>query len=831
MTWAEVVVNSPASRRTPTFTYDVVPGMAALPGHLVRVPFGQREEFGVVLELSDQPPLQPTRPIAAVLDPTPALTPHQLSLARWLADYYRAPLSECVQLMLPAGLQQEGVTLYRLAGVGHSEGALPASDLAVAELLRSIGGRASRDELRSRLRTRDQLRALDVALRHLLRRGVVVREFELSRPRVRPKLERVVRLAIGAAELESALAETSQRSRGQAAAIRWLLSQSQSAGRESNLVWPLRTFLDSAGGRSVAAALARRGLIAVATREVRRDPLAGRRIDASPAPALTAAQEALWQEVHGSLAAARPPVFLLHGVTASGKTEIYLRLLQEVLDRGRQAIVLVPEIALTPQTIQRFAGRFPGRVGVLHSALSPGEHYDEWRRIRDGEVDVVIGSRSAVFAPTARLGAVIVDEEHEWSYKQDNGPRYHARDVAAKLGELAGAAVVLGSATPDVQSYARAVAGRYHLLKLPERVAVLGKEVDGPTMIRDGVGMPPVEVVDLRDELKAGNKSIFSRALRAGIETALGREEQVILFLNRRGAATFVICRDCGLVLRCRRCDASLVYHSAEEDLVCHLCNYRRPIPDRCPKCWSVRIRYFGIGTQRVEEEAQREFPAARILRWDRDVVRTRRGHEDTLRRFQAHEADVLVGTQMIAKGLDLPLVTLVGVVSADTALHLPDFRAAERTFQILTQVAGRAGRGSRPGRAIIQTYTPDHYCIQAASRHDYDAFVAAELRFRREQGYPPYSQLARLLYAQPGPRRVEREATNLGKVLRDQVARLGLPGIDVLGPAPAYHQRLRGRYRWQLIVRGQPSSVGALLSAVDVPLGWSVDVDPVSLL
>jgi primosomal protein N' (replication factor Y) len=366
---------------------------------------------------------------------------------------------------------------------------------------------------------------------------------------------------------------------------------------------------------------------------------------------------------------------------------------------------------------------------------------------------------------------------------------------------------------------------------LPERVAVLEPAREAAAVLRVGSAMPQVEVVDLRAELKAGNRTIFSRALSSAVAEALGREEQVILFLNRRGASTFVMCRDCGLVLRCRRCDASLVYHSAEDDLVCHLCNSRVPTPDRCPKCLSTRVRYFGVGTQKVEDEARLAFPGARVIRWDRDVVRTRRDHEGALRRFQAHEADILVGTQMIAKGLDLPLVTVVGVVSADTALHLPDFRAVERTFQLLTQVAGRSGRGARAGRAFVQTYTPEHYCIQAASRHDYEAFAAEELRFRREQGYPPYGRLVRLLYAQPGPARVQREAGEMAHRLRGQAERLGLSGVTVLGPAPAYRQRMRGRYRWQVIVRGPSEAVSALVADVDLPVGWAIDVDPVTLL
>ena len=366
---------------------------------------------------------------------------------------------------------------------------------------------------------------------------------------------------------------------------------------------------------------------------------------------------------------------------------------------------MVPEIALTPQTIERFAARFPHRVAVLHSKLSLGEQFDEWQRIRDGEFDVVIGPRSAIFAPQPDLGLIVIDEEHEWTYKQqDKSPRYHARDVAIKLAELTGAVVILGSATPDVETFYHAQRGDYHLLQLPGRVTP-----------RDGSPLPQVEVVDLREELKAGNRSLFSRSLSQAMSQAVANEEQVILFLNRRGAATFIQCRSCGFVLRCRRCEVPLTYHLAEDILVCHQCNYHMPVPQACPRCTRRRIKFLGLGTQKLEQEAGQSFPQARLLRWDSDVTRGKHSHDEILGKFRAHQADILIGTQMIAKGLDLPLVTLVGVVSADTALNLPDFRAGERTFQLLTQVAGRAGRGTLGGRVIIQTYTPEHYAIQAA--------------------------------------------------------------------------------------------------------------------
>jgi primosomal protein N' (replication factor Y) len=618
--------------------------------------------------------------------------------------------------------------------------------------------------------------------------------------------------------------------------------------------------------------LAEKGLVRIEEREVRRDPLAGRVFPITQPPTFTSAQARAWQailqaideqrskgkgaEEQGSKGAFSPaplhpcpPAHLLHGVTGSGKTEIYLRTLAEMLQQGKQAIVLVPEIALTPQTIHRFASRFPGNVAVLHSKLSLGEQFDEWRRIREGQADVVIGSRSAIFAPLPRLGLIVLDEEHEWTYKQtDQAPRYHARDVALKLAELTGALVILGSATPDLGSYYRAERGDFRLLELPERIQVGRGE--GETR-RGGEGekehyptppftpspplpgtlaqLPPVEIVDLRAELRAGNRSIFSRALHAAMTVALAAHEQVILFLNRRGTATFIMCRDCGFVLKCQRCDAPLAYHEAEDDLVCHHCNWRTLVPDICPACWSRRIKFFGIGTQKVEEEVRKAFPGVRTQRWDRDVTGGKLAHEQILERFIRHQADVLIGTQMIAKGLDLPLVTLVGVVTADTALHMPDFRMGERTFQLLTQVAGRAGRSLLGGKVIIQTYTPEHYAIQAASHHDYATFYRQEIAFRREQGYPPFARLARLIYLHPNKEKAQKEAERFAQVLRQRVALLGLPEVRLIGPAPGYVSRLRGRYRWQIIVKAP--DVHPLLEGLPLPPGWSLDVDPVSLL
>ncbi|MFC1953796.1 primosomal protein N', partial [Chloroflexota bacterium] len=568
--------------------------------------------------------------------------------------------------------------------------------------------------------------------------------------------------------------------------------------------------------RSTVDALVRKGLIVLKQVNVRRDPLAARAINLSYPLTLTSAQEAAFQSIIGCFEQA--PVFLLYGVTGSGKTEVYLQALAEVVKSGKQGIVLVPEIALTPQTIERFASRFPGRVAVLHSQLSLGERFDEWQRIQNGQVDVVIGPRSAVFAPLPDLGLIVIDEEHEWTYKQtDKSPRYYARQVAIKLAEIVGAKVILGSATPDVESYYHAQKGDYHLLQLSERVTPW-----------ENAPLPKVEVVDLREELKSGNRSMFSRSLSETITRAVTGGEQVMLFLNRRGSASFVQCRDCGFVLACRRCEVPLTYHLTEDTLLCHQCNYRMKVPRICPQCQSRRIKFLGVGTQKLEQETGRSFPQARILRWDSDSTRGKNSHQEILDKFRNHQADILIGTQMITKGLDLPRVTLVGVVNADIALNLPDFRAGERTFQLLSQVAGRAGRGPLGGQVVIQTYSPENYAVQAAARHDYLLFFNREIDYRLQLNYPPFSRLVSLIYSHTNDVACQREAERMSRLLTEEIDSKGITGITIIGPAPAFVHRLRGRFRWQLVLRSPDPS--AFLSEIPFPQGWTIDIDPVGL-
>jgi primosomal protein N' (replication factor Y) len=561
--------------------------------------------------------------------------------------------------------------------------------------------------------------------------------------------------------------------------------------------------------------------------------------------------------------------FLLHGVTGSGKTEVYLAALDHAVASGKRGIVLVPEIALTPQTVRRFAERFPGQVAVLHSGLSQGELFDQWHGIRDGRYAVVVGSRSAIFAPQPDLGLIVIDEEHEWTYKQNEpAPRYHAREAAEELARLTGAVLLLGSATPDVVSYQKALWGTHRLIELKERVRPVRDAGGNVLSVHSSTVLPPVDVVDMREELKGGNRSIFSRSLQIGLHQALEKGEQAILFLNRRGSAGFLQCRDCGYVPQCSACAIALGYHRRLkpgdtpgpplkghsqrqlqqrrvagdiERLICHQCNRSRAPFERCPMCGGARLRPMGLGVEAVEEAAQELLPGVRTLRWDRDVTQGRHAHEQILAAFTEGKADVLVGTQMVAKGLDLPAVTIVGVISADIGLHIPDFRSAERTFQLLTQVAGRAGRagpaaepdprrGDRlsPGRVVVQTYTPDNYAIVAAAQHDYHAFFEEEVELRRSQAYPPVIRLARLVYSHTNADYGQQQAERMVKALRTDVSQRGLPGVEVVGPAPPHVPKWHGRFRWQITVRSPDPT--ELLRDVTLPEGWVLDIDPASI-
>ena len=821
--YLRIAVNIPSV--TGVFDYSLPPEMEGTVGvgQLVSVPFGRQTAQGVVLELIGQPSVAETKPILNVLDPLPVLTSPQLELAKQMAASSLNPLAAMIDLMLPAGLGQQADVLYTLSNPQHAV----KNQQSNATQSRLLGILKEKGSLRGRQIDR-HFNKVDwrKAAQTLVRSGVLTSQSILPPPTVRPKYVRKAQLAVPPELAEIALAglgKTAASLARRQSALRLLMCDPEAI----EVAW---VYAESGCNLADLQELAERGLIALQETEIWRDPL-GKIEDAeqekenSAAPlTLTPDQQRAWDTIQAALQSysQQPKPFLLHGVTGSGKTEIYLRAAAEVIRGGRQAVILVPEIAITPQMVRRFLRRFPGQVGLVHSRLSPGERYDTWRRARLGLLKVIIGPRSALFTPLPAVGLIVADECHDGSYYQSEPPIYHAVEAAKIYARLCGAVCILGSATPTIQQRYQSEIGESVRLELPKRIQFVNSTSGDP-------GLPPVSIVDMREELKSGRGGIFSQALVDGLEDVLKKGQQAILFLNRRGTATYVFCRDCGTVAKCPQCDTPLTYHTdGLSDLRCHRCGYSRKMPVVCPHCQSKQIRAYGLGSEKVEAEAGALFPSARVLRWDWETTRQKDAHEIILGHFAAHRADILVGTQMLAKGLDLPLVTLVGIVLADVGLNLPDPFGAERTFNLLTQVAGRSGRSSLGGRVVLQTFQPEHYAIQAASRHDYAGFYSRELDERRQLGYPPFSRLVRLEYRAFDPAKAESEARALAARLSKEIVEDGRVQMDLIGPVPCFFAKVAGWYRWQVVLRGpDPASLlrGKSLN------NWRVEVDPVSLL
>ena len=776
-----VAVDALADRPERTFSYQVPSELPMpSPGALLLVPYGRRLALGYALPGEPDAPAGELKPIEAVVS-APMLTPDLLALAEEIAAYYRAPIGTTLAAMLPPGLESRIARRWEVLDPADLPGGLAeAADadglLADATLMR-FAPRRGRSAWLDRLR----------------RSGSVRSHWSLRAAEVNPRRVRVLRPVAGDAE-------PPRRAPVQRAML-------EALGGQERTMAELAAALDTEPAALLAPArrLVALGRAELEWRTVERSPLAHR----IETPDL---RHQLADEQLTALAAIErlPPggELLLQGVAASGKTDIYLAASFEALKGGRDVIVMVPELSLVPQIADRLRALLGDELGVLHSGLSAGERHDEWWRILRGQVRVVIGTRTAAFAPLGRLGLVIVDEEHDGGYKSDRTPRYDARWVARRRASIAGARVILGSATPDLVTLARVRGGYAERAQLVER--------------RVGEA-PAIEVADLRAELAAGNRSIFSGALTDALGSLRRGSEQAVLLLNRRGAATFILCRDCGESLRCPDCELPFVYHLDGGTLRCHHCG-RSAIPtDKCPSCGSRRIRYFGAGTQRVEAELRARYAGLRIGRLDSDALAARRGYETIYDDFREGRTDVLVGTQLAAKGLDLPSVTLAGVIAADVTLNLPDYRAAERTFQLLAQVAGRAGRGPMPGRVIFQTYAPGHYAVRNAAALDVDGFADDELLRRRLLGYPPFSLLARLLVADADRGRAEERG-------RQAATAVAVPGAEVLGPLPSYVVRRAGRYRMQVVIRA-PDAETRAAALERVPPGIAIDVDPESLL
>jgi primosomal protein N' (replication factor Y) len=836
--FARIAVNVP--QVLGEFDYQIPPEVQSRiqPGCLVQVPFGKQSVQGVVLSLLDATEYQETKSIQALLDNEPVLSTAQLLLAKELSAQTLSPLAACIQVMLPPGLSQQADTLFTLNS--HAQLTNPAFSKIQ---LRMVSLFLERGPLRGRQLENafPRIRWKPAAL-GLVKMGVLISQPVLPVSRLHPK---TVRTAFLSVPLEIALQRVKEFSKGEQVIQRRnsALSYLQKEGAPVETAWVIAT---SGCNLQDLQRLSETGLITLGEIEVWRDPLAQSEIHPVPPPSLTLEQkDALGKILDGfslSQQGKTPVPYLLHGVTSSGKTEIYLHAVQEVLNRGKQAIILVPEISLTPQTVNRFLSRFPGKVGLVHSKLSPGERYDTWRRARAGLIQVVVGPRSALFTPLPDPGLIVIDECHDDSYFQDDSqPAYSAVDAALMYARIKKAVIVLGSATPSVDLVFRANKEGWERLELPVRILAHRETIQAelealhipaPNLpefeMTATLPLPPVSIIDMREELKSGNRSIFSRELHSSLEETLANHRQAILFLNRRGSATYIFCRNCGYSLRCPRCDLPLTYHTDENKLICHTCGYQRNLPVRCPNCNSPQIKQYGTGTEKVEQTLKELFPSANLLRWDYDTTRRKGSHDLILAHFIRHNADILIGTQMLAKGLDLPLVTLVGVILADVGLNLPDYRSPERTFQLLTQVAGRAGRSPLGGKAILQTFQPEHYAIQAAARHDSAGFYHEELEIRRKLGYPPYSRLVKLEFRDLNAQKAEQQAMTACRQVQGWIDEGKHIATEIIGPAPCFFSRQSGYYRWQIILRGpDPASIlrGRPLANARVV------VDPPSLL
>ncbi|WP_272511487.1 primosomal protein N' [Bacillus altitudinis] len=761
---AEVIVDVTTKAIDRPFDYRVPDRFKGLvkAGMRVVVPFGPRKIQGFVTKIKEETDVQSgnIKDIVDLFDLSPVLTDELLELSHWLTEKTLSYHITALQSMLPAAMKAK----YEKEIQVLSAEELPQS-------LKELFGQ--QESILYADIPSEQLKPIQ---KHVQKGHLEVR-YHVSQKSGKKKV-RTLQIAVTKEKLEEKQGQLKKNAVKQKALLAFLLQANETTFLAKDLQQ------QTGASSQTIKALIQEGLLTESYEEIYRDPYRDREFTPSTPLDLTTEQAEAAKPIHQAVSDDKHETFLLHGVTGSGKTEIYLQTIDHVLQKGKEAIVLVPEISLTPQMVQRFKERFGSNVAVLHSGLSTGEKYDEWRKIHRKEVKLVVGARSAVFAPFENLGMVIIDEEHESSYKQEEMPRYHAKDVAIERAGRHQCPVVLGSATPSLESYARAKKGVYTLLTLKRRV--------------NQQQLPHVSLIDMREELRNGNRSMFSEELMLRLKEVLERKEQAVLFLNKRGYSSFVMCRDCGYVEQCPHCEISLTYHRFQKRLKCHYCGHEAPVPAECPECHSEHIRYFGTGTQRVEEELTKVLPEARVIRMDVDTTSRKGAHEKLLTSFGNKEADILLGTQMIAKGLDFPDVTLVGVLSADTSLHIPDFRSSEKTFQLLTQVSGRAGRHEKAGSVIIQSYTPSHYSIELTKQHDYEAFYEQEMLHRRHQSYPPFYFLAMVTVSHEEVTKAAHVTDKIVQFLKMNCA----PNTRILGPAASPIAKIKDRYRYQCVIK-----------------------------
>ena len=771
--YAEIAVDSFVQDGLGIFDY-IIPDIydnIIKEGMRVVVPFGKNSKEGYIIKIKDSTDIDNSKLkyIKTIPDMDSCLSPSQLELSKWMSDEYACNLIDFIKCIFPpeVGLKENKYIVLN-KDIKINKDSLPKNEKLIIDEVEKSRGRISIKKLNSTLKYNTSKH-----IKGLTKKSIIKLETKMDSS-VRDKTVKVVRLAIKREEAIKKIDDL--KGKRQLELLNIIL------GSKDDL--QVKYISDVYGiSRSTIDTLVNKGILEIIDMKIERDPYGEVEFAPYTKPVLTKEQVDVIDTIQSEVKRGRKG-FLIHGVTGSGKTEVYMELIENVIKSGKQAIMLVPEISLTPQTIERFKGRFK-RVAVLHSRLSSGERYDEWTKILQGEKDVVVGARSAVFAPLNNLGIIIIDEEHENSYKSDKTPKYNTIDVAYKRCEIEDAYLVLGSATPSIETYYNAQLGKLKLCTMKKRV--------------DNRSMPKMELVDMRQEIIEGNKTIFSRALYEGIKKAIEKKGQIILFLNRRGFSTFVSCRKCGLVMKCPRCDVSLTYHMYEDRLSCHYCGYSTKSPKICPKCKSKYIKYFGIGTQKIESEVKRFFPEAKVLRMDMDTTSKKGSHEKIYNKFKNQEADILIGTQMISKGLDFPNVTLVGIIAADQSLYIPDFKSCERTFQLITQVSGRAGRGEKEGKVIVQTYDPDNYSIVAALHQDYSEFYNKELIIRETFNYPPFSDIINIVVSS----KYEDEAIKAARDITDKLrAENPYDGFEILGPSPANISKINLNYRWQTIIK-----------------------------
>ena len=792
-------------------------------GKRVLVPLGKRKVTGYVVGSDAKPEGLEVKDVIEVLDDQPLFTSHHLAFYRWISDYYFFPLGGVIKTALPASIDVTSRQVISLTEKGEN---LPPAgdDIPAGNVLKAL--REKKGISLKALQKSAGGEALQSMLAQLEREGLVRREIQEGRKPVAIKKEKWIRLEEkGCQVLKSPglLEAWGRKAPRQVSLLRFL---------EPECIIPLALINKKFGPCApLLSGLTKKGCVSFEMREVYRDPLSGETVVCEERRDPTPEQQKVLTSIREAIKSGVYAPFLLHGVTGSGKTEVYLASVEEVLKQGREALVLVPEISLTPQLVGRFQSRFGDAITVLHSRLSPGERYDGWRRIKKGLVNVAIGTRSAIFAPFTRPGIIVVDEEHDTSYKQEEKLRYNARDLALVRGRMDNAVVILGSATPSVESYFNARTGKLTLLELTRRV--------------EGRPLPSIEIVDMKQERLQHPETAreLSRRLKETLAERVRQNQQSLLFLNRRGFAPCIICRECGHVFGCPNCSVSLIHHQRIKKLQCHYCGYAIAAPDTCPGCGGIRLNLMGRGTERLEDEVKALLPQSRVERMDRDTTRGKWGHRSVLNRFSASAAGILIGTQMIAKGHDLPGITLVGVVSADSSLNFPDFRAGERTFQLLTQVAGRAGRGDIAGEVIIQTFNPRHYSIEASRKQAYSLFYEEEVKFRKELNYPPFSRLINFRMEGTSRKKAADFSDRLGALAHSLLRKEGRfrDGIELLGPAAAPWEKIKGKYRFQMVVKGSSLTLlrgfaSRLISRAPEMIkgsgvAFSVDVDPVSLL